>query len=170
MNNLEPNSQELRADLKTILADSIRDRYFILKLFGVFMMIGAGISSITLLKGYLFDESYNEGLFQYLPIKLTAMILSIATAVAIFIVGYKIAMIAINLQKAVETNQFIWRLGKLTNKEIVRRRHKGVTRYVYIDNIRCLPFNLTREAFNNAKINDEFIIVFVNKQTFALKS
>lgn len=172
MDKFEANGYSLREDYKSILVKGIKSRYILLKIFGGWIMICSGLSSITMIKSYLFDDEFSTGLFQYMPIKMVALIISMIFIILLLFGGYKLFKMASKIQKSAENDDFIWKMGRLTNKERVVRRNKGTSCIIYIDNERCTPIGLSHEEFEAATLGDEYILIHLNNVSvpFAIKA
>ena len=170
-NNFEINGESLREDYKERLLTGVKRYYLILKFFSIWLLTGLCLSSITIVRSYIFDESFNEGLFQFFPFKLFAMTLSLLFICGLIFGAYKMLAIPIKTQKAVEKGNFVWRTGQLSNKERVVRRSSTTSTFVYVDGEKCIPLGLSYEEFETAVLGDEFIVIRLIKPSvvFALK-
>ena len=167
----EINGSTLDDNYKAILLKSIKLRYLMLKIMGIWIMAGAGISGFNIINSYFNDENFRDGLFQNPTIRFIAMGFSALFVLLIMSSGFKLFNLAMKIQRAVENNQFIWWTGQLTNKERVVRRKGSSSSYLYIDGKRCTPINLTYEEFQAATLGDRYIAVKLPKQAllFAIK-
>lgn len=172
INPLEMNGNSLREDYKERLLTGVKRYYLILKIFSIWLLTGLFLSSITIVRSYIFDESFNEGLFQFFPVKLFAMTLSLLFVSCLIFGVYKMLAIPIKVQKAVEQERFYWRTGQLSNKERIVRRSSTTSTFVYVDGEKCIPLGLSYEDFEKAVLGDEFIVIRLDKSSviFALKS
>ncbi len=169
--NFEANNGTLREDYKESLVRGVKKYYFVLKLFGAWLLIMSLFSAAGLIRSYIFDETFNDGLFQFLPIKLTALAISMLAVFGIAIGGGKLLATTLRIQKAAEQGDFSWKTGHLTNKERVVRGRATTSTYLYVDGEKCIPIELSYAEFEAAALGDEFIIIQLNKKsvTFALK-
>lgn len=169
--DFEINGSTLDDDYKAILLKSIKLRYLVLKIMGIWIMAGAGISGFNIIRSYFTDENYRDGLFQNQTIRFIAMGFSALFVFAVISAGFKLFNLAMKIQRAVENNQFIWWTGQLTNKECVVRRHSSSSSYLYIDGERCTPVNLTYDEFQATVLGDRYIAVKLPKHalSFAIK-
>lgn len=165
------NGSSLDENYRRIIIDGIKRRYFAFKFLGIWIMAMGGLSGLTMTKNYLFDESFKDGLFQFVPVRIFVLILSLAFIAVIIFGGYKMFFTAVKMQRAAETGDFTWTTGQLTNKKVHRRGRRSVC-VLCINDIECMPMGMFRVDFNNAELGDEYIVICFEKQSlnFAFKS
>lgn len=169
--SLELNGYAFRKDYQDRLVKGLKQEYLIMKIFSIWVMLGTSIAGIRTITSYFFDEDFNNGLFQYMPIKMTAMGMTSVFVLAIFFAGFKMYRLSVRLTKSAEQGNFEWRIGHLTDKERVVRRRGGSRYYLYVDGERCVTLGFDMVTFKNAILGDEFIVVrFPNtSMSFVLK-
>lgn len=157
--SFELNGHTFREDYRDRLVKGLKQEYFIMKIFSIWIMLGTSIAGIRTITSYLFDENFNNGLFQYMPIKMLAMGMTSVFVLAVFFAGFKMYKLSVNLPKSAEQGNFEWRIGHLTDKERVVRRRGGSRYYLYIDGERCVTLGFDMTTFKSAILGDEFIVV-----------
>lgn len=169
--SLELNGYVFRKDYQDRLVKGLKQEYLIMKIFSIWIMLGTSIAGIRTITSYFFDEDFNNGLFQYMPIKMTAMGMTSVFVLAIFFAGFKMYRLSVGLTKSAEQGNFEWRIGHLTDKERVVRRRGSSRYYLYVDGERCVTLGFDMTTFRSAILGDEFIVVrFPNtSMSFALK-
>lgn len=167
MNHMQ-NGSVLRSDYYERVIKHIKLYYMPLRIFStiVFMMSIAGL--IGFVYSFLTDESYNSGLFAALPIFKWIMFgISMLFISALIFCTFKLMMLPVKKNCAVENGNFYWRYGRLTKK----RRYKNQGS-IWVDNERCLCLDLNIQEFDAAQVGDEFLLVYIGNKNpikFAFK-
>lgn len=165
------NGDTLYEEYHEKLVTGLKYKYFLAKLFSIFLMFGTGFAGVRTIVSYLFDEEFNEGFFQYLPIKLIVIAMTVLFVCGVFIAGYKLYRTVTNMTGPAERGEFVWYKGRLTDKERITRRHGTASYYLYIDGVKCVPLDFNSEDYKNAVLGNEFIVIRFAKSSmvFALK-
>lgn len=162
----KPNGKLAEEFYRRKLLSEIKRRYLKSKVIGVILMVIfllCVICAVRVLIPY-------RGRFvsAYLPV--TALMIFLYSAFSLFLLFKAVSLFvkAFRLERASKKGNFYWEIGRLIGKSRRQTFYIDVGRE---DTVSCIPLGINQKEFENAAMDDEYMIIQFNKPSiiFAIR-